>query len=283
MTTNKRTLLSFDVWITAAVLGLGGCHSSPQGTAGGTGGMSAGGGMGGAAAPDAGGGGAGGGQSGGGGGSSSGGSAGQGAGGSGAGGMGGAGAGGTGGAVSGGGAGGEAHCTPGVEQTIITDCGYPRVTSSPLSSVVFNESEVLRAIVPSGGAPTAVVRVFYNDEHALTLGVRQVVTKGPAGMMTTDYPISPLASVPSSVMNPMTGTNELVGPQSGLDVSLRPMWPALFITDISADPNNRSATGRWAAGRTTRTPSTAPGRARSGPWTRPPRPTRSPSRPTRIP
>jgi len=159
---------------------------------------------------------------------------------------GGAGAGGAGGAVVGG-AGGVASCTPGVEQTLITDCGYPTTTSSPLSSVIFNESEVLRAIVPSGGAPTAVVRVFYNDEHALTLGVRQVVTKGPGGMMmTTDYPLSPLSAVPSSVMNPQTGTNELVGPQSGLDVSLRPMWPALFITDITADPKNRS--GDWQMG-----------------------------------
>jgi hypothetical protein len=146
-----------------------------------------------------------------------------------------------------GGAGGIASCTPGVEQTLITDCGYPSVSSSPLSSVVFNESEVLRAIVPSGGAPSAVVRVFYNDEHALTLGVRQVVTKGMGGQMTTmDYPVSPLMSIPSSVMDPKTGTNELVGPQSGLDISLRPMWPALFITDITADPKNRA--GDWQMG-----------------------------------
>ena len=41
-----------------------------------------------------------------------------------------------------------------------------------LTSVAFNESDVLRAIEPSGSASSGVVRLFYNDEHALTLGVR---------------------------------------------------------------------------------------------------------------
>jgi hypothetical protein len=133
-----------------------------------------------------------------------------------------------------------------VEATIITDCGYPSASSSPLSSVVFNESDVLRAIQPSGGAPSAVVRVFYNDEHALTLGVRQVVVKTASGLTTTDYPLSELAASPSSVTDPKCGTNELAGQQSGLDVSQRPMWPALFITDITSDPGNRA--GDWQKG-----------------------------------
>ena len=38
----------------------------------------------------------------------------------------------------------------------------------------------------------------------------------------------------------------LTGDQSGLDASLRPMWPALFVTDISADPANRA--GDWQMG-----------------------------------
>src|SRR3954469_23383814 len=37
-------------------------------------------------------------------------------------------------------------CTPGREELIITDCGYPNATNNPLSSTVFNENEVLRAI-----------------------------------------------------------------------------------------------------------------------------------------
>jgi len=114
-----------------------------------------------------------------------------------------------------------------------------------LTSVVFNENECLAAIVPSGGS-LATVRVFYGDEHALTLGVRSVVVKAASGNATTDYPISPLSSSPSSVTFPQTGSNVLFGDQAGLDPSLRPMWPSLFISDITNDPNNRS--GDWQQG-----------------------------------
>src|SRR5205814_4536901 len=88
--------------------------------------------------------------------------------------------------------------------------------------------------------------MFYNDEHALTLGVRSVVVKSAAGTTTTDYPVSPLAASPGSVTNPQTGPNLLTGDQSGLDASLRPMWPVLFVTDISADPNSNA--GDWQQG-----------------------------------
>jgi hypothetical protein len=145
-----------------------------------------------------------------------------------------------------GGASGVVNCTPGVAATLVTDCGYPQASNLPLTSVVFNESEVLRAIEGSGGAPTATLRVFYSDEHALTLGVRQVTVMTATGMMTTDYPVSPMTGIPSSATDPMTGTNELVGPQSGLDVSQRPMWPVLYITDITSDANDRS--GDWQRG-----------------------------------
>jgi hypothetical protein len=159
----------------------------------------------------------------------------------------GAGGSGAGGSVTGtGGQTGVVTCTPGVEATLITDCGYPMASATPLSSVAFSESEVLRAIQASGGWPSANIRLFYSDEHALTLGVRQVVTKTAAGTSTMDYPVSPLPSSPASVTAPQTGTNELVGPQSGLDPSQRPMWPALFITDITSDPNARS--GDWQYG-----------------------------------
>jgi hypothetical protein len=141
---------------------------------------------------------------------------------------------------------GVVTCTPGVQETLITDCGYPSPSSTPLTGVVFNESDVLRAIQASGGWPTATVRLFYNDEHALTLGVRQVVARTATGTTTTDHPVSPLASSPGSAVDPQTGTNELLGTQSGLDVSQRPMWPVLYITDISADSKDRS--GDWQYG-----------------------------------
>jgi hypothetical protein len=137
-------------------------------------------------------------------------------------------------------------CTPGVEGSAIIDCGYPATSSNPLTSVVFNESEVLRAIQPSGGPPTGIVRLFYNDEHALTLGVRQVVVKSASGTTMTDYPVSPLTANPGSVTNAQTGTNALAGDQSGLDQSLRPMWPVLYITDITSNANSRA--GDWQQG-----------------------------------
>ncbi len=146
----------------------------------------------------------------------------------------------------GGAPGGVYACTPGVEELVITDCGYPATTSNPLTSTVFNENEVLRAIRPAGSWPNGVVQMFYDDEHAMTLGVREVVVKSSSGNTTTDYPVTALTTDPGSSTNPQTGTNMLVGDQSGLDSSLRPMWPSLFITDISADPNNRS--GDWQQG-----------------------------------
>ena len=148
--------------------------------------------------------------------------------------------------VSVGGSSGVFTCTPGVQQLVITDCGYPYASSNPLTSTVFNESEVLRAIQPSGSWPNGVVSMFYNDEHALTLGVRSVEVKTAGGTTTTDYPVSPLAASPSTVTSPQTGTNILNGDQSGLDASLRPMWPSLFVTDITTDPNSKA--GDWQQG-----------------------------------
>src|SRR4051812_6357108 len=134
------------------------------------------------------------------------------------------------------------------QATIIVDCGYPYSSSNALTSVVFNESDVLRAIQPSGSASSGVVRLFYNDEHAMTLGVRSVVVKTASGSTTTDYPVSPLLSDPGSVTSPQTGTNMLVGLENGLDASLRPMWPSLYITDVSTSRTSRL--GDWQQGGT---------------------------------
>jgi hypothetical protein len=144
-------------------------------------------------------------------------------------------------------------CVPGVQQAIITDCGYPYASTNPLTSTVFNESGVLRSILPSGTWPNGVVSVFYNDEHALTLGVRSVVVKDANGTTTTDYPVSALPSDPGTVINPQTGTTLLSGLQNGLDPSLRPMWPVLFVTDVTADPNSKI--GDWQQGGRPITPS----------------------------
>ena len=67
-----------------------------------------------------------------------------------------------------------------------------------------------------------------------------------SGSTTTDYAVSPLPADPGSVTSPETGSNMLVGAQNGLDPSLRPMWPSLFITDVSAAPTSRI--GDWQQG-----------------------------------
>ena len=144
-------------------------------------------------------------------------------------------------------AGAGTTCASGIQQTVVVDCGYPYTSSNNiLTSVTFNESGVLRAIEPSGSASSGVVRMFYNDEHAMTLGVRSVVVASSSGTTTTNYTVSSLSVDPGSVTSPQTGTNILAGDQNGLDQSLRPMWPALFITDVSSDPTSR--TGDWQQG-----------------------------------
>jgi hypothetical protein len=135
---------------------------------------------------------------------------------------------------------------------------YPFSSNNPRTSVIFNESEVLRAFDPPSGilvaTPGATVKVWYNDEHALVLGVRQVkVVSGCAS--TTNYPISPMIANPDGVMNPEVGTTALNGEQAGTDTSScsgypdlcdRPMFPALFITDITNNPNSKA--GDWQSG-----------------------------------
>src|SRR5437870_11114540 len=143
-----------------------------------------------------------------------------------------------------------------------TSCliAYPFNSSDPRTSVDFNESEVLRAFSPQGtinALPGLTIKVWYNDEHALTLGVRRVIVKTLTGTTTTDYPFSALLQNPGGVLNPQVGTTVLDGDQAGTDTSAcsgypdlcdRPMFPALFITDITTNPT--STAGDWQHGGT---------------------------------
>ena len=100
----------------------------------------------------------------------------------------------------------------------------------------------------SGGCTPDSIQVFYNDEHALTLGVRQISVKTSSGTTTTNYPVSPLLTDPGSVMNPDVGATEA---QGGTDTSGRPMFPALFITDLDAPPgSSNELAGDWQYGGT---------------------------------
>ena len=112
---------------------------------------------------------------------------------------------------------GAALCTPGITVPPATagndSCGYP--TSS------FVESTTLCAIgAAGGGSQPAIVEVFYNDEHALTLGCA-----------TASYPVSPLSSDPNAVHYPQTGDPGCT------DTVGRPLRPVLFVTDITSDPS----------------------------------------------
>jgi hypothetical protein len=111
--------------------------------------------------------------------------------------------------------------------------------------VAFNESEVLRAFRTTvvGGCNPTQIQLFYNDEHALTLGVRQVNTNG----VTVNYPVSPLTTDPDSAYNPAVGAPEPLG----VDTSNRPMFPAIFVTDAS---NPNPLAGDWQYGGTGQTP-----------------------------
>jgi hypothetical protein len=132
-------------------------------------------------------------------------------------------------------------CKPGVVGPVVTECGYPFASANPLTDILFNESSVLAAIVPSGGYPFASIQLFYNDEHAMTLGVQEAVINGDS----TVFPVSPLAKSPDIVNNPETGTNLIIGQLAGVDPVGRPMWPALFITDITNDARGVSGDWQW--------------------------------------
>jgi hypothetical protein len=140
----------------------------------------------------------------------------------------------------------------------LTDCTppYPFVSANPLTNIPFNESEVLRASrlsVDDNCVPT-MLQVFYNDEHALTLGVRQVNVKTAAGTTTTNYAVSPLTTNPGSAIPPLVGSTIPSGDQAGTDVSGRPLYPALFLTDLTTNPGNPYA-GDWQYGGTAIAPS----------------------------
>jgi hypothetical protein len=130
--------------------------------------------------------------------------------------------------------------------------GYPDLSHQPQSSTIFSESDVLVTYEPSMAGPNDTIKAWYSDEHALTLGVNQVVVKTKTGSTTTNFPLSPLPSNPGSAINPAVGATIA---QGGVDTSGRPMFPALFVTDITGNPTARS--GDWQQGSTNAIPPNA--------------------------
>lgn len=127
---------------------------------------------------------------------------------------------------------------------------YPIDPGNPLTSVAFNESDVL--VGSRMDAAKGTFEVWYSDEHALALGVRQVNVITAGGTATTNYPVSPLT--PSMwAHQPAVGTTATAGDQAGTDASGRPIAPSLYVTDITDNPNSRS--GDWQYGGTAIAPS----------------------------
>jgi hypothetical protein len=166
--------------------------------------------------------------------------------------------------------------------TVIGPCstGYPSTsgTASPLQKVAFNESEVLRYF--QYDSVNNRIELFYNDEHALALGVSKVTVNG----VTTDYTgnTAPYPGTPPSgglspvktgapyytpaqlgddpaTVTPLNlaihqGTMSPAGAPGSSDSSGRPLFPSLFVTDITSNPNATS--GDWQIGGAPKIPST---------------------------
>ena len=126
---------------------------------------------------------------------------------------------------------------------------YPFASAEPRTSVPFNEPEILRAFSAEPISPTGTIKVWYNDEHALMLGVRSVIVKNSSSSSTTiNYAVTPMGSNPGNATSPQVGTTALSGDQAGTDPMGRPLFPSLFITDVTTDPS--SLAGDWQHGGT---------------------------------
>ena len=102
-------------------------------------------------------------------------------------------------------------------------CGYPN-SSSARAATVFNESTTTRAVQVVGSGTSARVVVFSNDENGVLLGVGNA----------THY--SGASHVPSPSL----------GDTSATDPFGRPLYPALFVTNVTSNTN--STAGDWQQG-----------------------------------
>jgi hypothetical protein len=153
------------------------------------------------------------------------------------------------GATGGGGTNYTGNLSPAAKVTSSLGSGYetyPFQSSNPLTSIAFNESTVLKTAALD--TTNGYFKLWYSDEHALALGVRQVNVTTATGTATTNYAVSPLTSDPGSATNPTLGSTATSGDQAGTDLSTRPVSPYLYITDITTNPNSLS--GDWQYGGT---------------------------------
>lgn len=159
----------------------------------------------------------------------------------------------------------------------LTSCVLPYPTGNPplLSSVVFNESGVLQDFEQS--SDTTQLRAWFTDEHAPLLGARSVTVVTSGGSTTTTYPFTEFNSTTLMAYNPAaplavgdtiekSGSNGVAGVDTALqfsqynfgngipsDWSGRPLWPSLFVTDLTVNGMS-SIAGDWQQGGTTAVP-----------------------------
>jgi uncharacterized repeat protein (TIGR01451 family) len=103
--------------------------------------------------------------------------------------------------------------------------GYPFASNNPRTSVIFNENGVLQAIDPLIATAGGTIRIYATDEHAPLLGVR-----------TASLPVSPMSSNPGHIANPLVGDKTIADPSG------RPIFPALYITDVTGLSDNATHT-----------------------------------------
>jgi hypothetical protein len=153
---------------------------------------------------------------------------------------------------------GSSSCTRTVLDRPTSSCrcsfSYPDDSNLPRSAQAFHGS-ILNAVVPGrDGCPVddSRLRLWYNDRTALGLGIRQVVVyTSPTDSTVTNYPVTASPSSPQCVTNLEFGATDQSGLQTGNDTAGgggRPIWPVLYVTDITLDKDNRA--GDWQQGST---------------------------------
>jgi hypothetical protein len=126
--------------------------------------------------------------------------------------------------------------------------GYPFASSNPRTSIVFNESETLAAFSSNvSSLSNDSLKIWATDEHPMLLGISKSTVKTSGGTTTTTFPLTPKPNPP-----PGSSFSPQFGDPNGVDPSGRPLFPALFITDITFNPIDKS--GDWQFGGSPTTP-----------------------------
>jgi cysteine-rich repeat protein len=115
----------------------------------------------------------------------------------------------------------------------------------------FTGDNVVRALLPSAGTTVTssqTLQAYYNDDNAMLLGVRKNTINDTGGQTETNYSVSAMPANPGAVNNPDVGTTDLNGDEAGADNLDWPVFPALFVTDVTNDPSSKA--GDWQNGGT---------------------------------